>query len=88
MSGYPLASVTGWVASRLLPLITGLDLDQAEVASVYAAFPGPLFISHGAGDQIVPLAPSQALAEERTGPTVTLWTEAPHLCSYAENPAA
>jgi pimeloyl-ACP methyl ester carboxylesterase len=88
MSGYPLASATGWIASRLLPRITGLDLDEAEVAAVYAAFPDPLFIAHGAGDQIVPLAPSQALAEERTGPTVTLWTDAPHLGSFAEDPAA
>lgn len=85
---YPLAGATAWIASRLLPRITGLDLDQAEVASVYADFPGPLFIAHGAGDQIVPLAPSQALAETRTGPTVMLWTEAPHLGSYAEDPAA
>jgi pimeloyl-ACP methyl ester carboxylesterase len=85
---YPLAGATAWIAGRLLPGITGLDLGRAEVASVYADFPGPLFIAHGSGDQIVPLAPSQALAETRTGPTVTLWTEAPHLGSYAEDPAA
>lgn len=88
MSGYPLAGATAWIASQLLPWITGLELDEAEVAAVYAAFPGPLFIAHGAGDQIVPLAPSEALAEDRSGPTVTLWTEAAHLGSYAEDPAA
>jgi uncharacterized protein len=88
VSGYPLARASGWVASRLLPGITGLDLDEAEVATVYKAFPGPLFIAHGAGDLIVPLAPSQALAQARSVPTVTLWTDAAHLGSYAEDPAA
>jgi alpha/beta superfamily hydrolase len=88
ISGYPLAGATAWVASRLLPRITGLPLDEAEVAAVYEAFPGPLFIAHGSGDRIVPLAPSQALAEARDAPTTTLWTGADHLGSYAEDPAA
>ena len=88
MSGYPFAGLTAWVAGRVLPWMTGVPLDQAEVTAVYEAFPGPLFIAHGAGDQIVPLAPSQALAEARSAPTATLWTGSDHLASYAEDPAA
>jgi alpha-beta hydrolase superfamily lysophospholipase len=88
ISGYPLAGASAWVASRILPQITGLPLDAAEVASTFTAFPGPLFIAHGAADRIVPLAPSQALALARSAPTATLWTNADHLGSYAEDPAA
>jgi pimeloyl-ACP methyl ester carboxylesterase len=87
-SGYPLSDATAWVADRFLPGITGLPLGEAEVAKVYAAFAGPLFIAHGAGDRIVPIAPSQDLAAARTAPTATLWTAADHLGSYAEDPAA
>jgi uncharacterized protein len=85
---YPLAGATAWIADQLLPRITGLPLDQAEVAGVYAAFPGPVFIAHGSGDQIVPIGPSQDLAEARSAPTATLWTNADHLGSFAEDPAA
>jgi uncharacterized protein len=88
VSGYPLPGATAWVAGRILPRITNLPLDQAEVAGVFAAFEGPLFIAHGAGDLIVPIAPSQALAEARSAPTTTLWTGADHLGSHAEDPAA
>lgn len=88
MVNYPLSAPTAWVAGLILPRTTGLPLDEAEVASVYEAFPGPLFIAHGAADSTVPLAPSQALAGARSAPTATLWTIADHLGSYAEDPAA
>jgi uncharacterized protein len=88
ISGYPLAGATAWVAGRLLPRITGLPLDDAEVAAVFAAFAGPVFIAHGSGDRIVPIAPSQAMANARGAPTAAHWTNADHLGSYAEDPAA
>lgn len=84
----PLSGALAWTAAKLLPWLTGLDLDRAEVVDVYAAFPGPLFVAHGAGDRIVPDGPSVALATARTAPTVTLWTKADHLGSFAEDPAA
>jgi uncharacterized protein len=84
----PFAGLTGAVAVRVAPRLTGLPLAKAEVAEVYAAFPGPLFLAHGAGDRLVPLPPSQAMAAGRTAPTTTLWTGADHLGSYAEDPAA
>lgn len=84
----PLSGVLAWTARQILPYLSKLPLGQAEVAATYAAFPGPMFLAHGAADRIVPIGPSQALAQARTAQTVTLWTGADHLGSYAENPAS
>jgi uncharacterized protein len=86
--GKPLPGIVAWTAKRILPFKNNLPLSQAEVAATYQAFPGPVFIAHGSADRIVPIGPSQALAESRSTPTVTLWTEADHLGSYAADPAA
>lgn len=87
-SGKPLPGLIAWTAKQILPFNTPLPLAQAEVAATYAAFPGPLFLAHGSADRIVPIGPSQALAATRAAPTVTLWTGADHLGSYAEDPQA
>lgn len=86
--GKPLPKVLAWTAKQVLPFKTSLPLDQAEVADAYATFAGPLFIAHGSADRIVPIAPSQALAAGRSATTLTLWTGADHLGSYAEDAAA
>ena len=83
----PLADAIGGSAAQWLALRGPVDLRQARVADIYTGFPGPLFIAHGAGDRIVPLAPSQSLAAARTQPTVTLFTQADHLQSWHEDPA-
>ena len=88
VNGYPLAGPTALIAGFILPLTTGLPLNDAEVAAVFQAFPGPVFIAHGTADKIVPFAPSQALANARSAPTATLWTDADHLGSYPADPAA
>jgi uncharacterized protein len=87
-SGKPMPEVTAFLARQIVPLQTGLDLASAEVSPAFQAFSGPLFIAHGAGDRLVPAAPSAALAAARTAPTVPLWTKSDHLGSYAEDPAA
>jgi uncharacterized protein len=87
-SGKPLPGVTAWAATRIMPRMIDLPLGKAEVLPVFAAFAGPVFIAHGAGDRLVPLGPSQALAVTRSGKTVTLWTGADHRGSHAEDPAA
>jgi uncharacterized protein len=84
----PLSGLVSQAAALILPQMTGLDLGSAEVSGTFATFPGPLFIAHGAGDRIVPVAPSQALAAARADTTVMLWTGADHLGSYAEDPDA
>ncbi len=86
--GKPLPRVIAWTAKQILPFKNDLPLTQAEVAATFQAFPGPLFIAHGSADRIVPIGPSQALVESRSAPTVTLWTGADHLGSYAADPAA
>jgi hypothetical protein len=86
--GKPLPGAVGWAAGQILPRLSDLPLDQAEVMDIFAAYPGPLFIAHGAGDRIVPIQPSQDLAASRPTPTTSLWTGADHLGSYAEDPAA
>ena len=87
-AGKPFPAATAWAAGLILPRLSRLPLDQAEVAAVFAAFPGPLFIAHGSADRIVPIGPSQTLAAARSGRTVALWTGADHLGSYAGDPAA
>jgi pimeloyl-ACP methyl ester carboxylesterase len=87
--GYPLPGAMAWAAGLILPQLTDLPLTEAEVAPVFAAFPGPLFIAHGSGDRIVPLTTSEELAAARpSDSTQVLWTEADHLGSYAADPAA
>lgn len=86
--GKPLPQLVAWTARRILPFQTSLPLARGEVAAAFQAFPGPLFIAHGSADRIVPTGPSQTLAAARTAATVTLWTGADHLGSYAEDPAA
>ena len=88
LSGNPLPGPMAWAATLILPGMTGLDLTRAEVGATYAAFPGPLFLAHGTGDRITPIGPAETLAASRVAPTVTLWTAADHLGSYAENPTA
>jgi alpha-beta hydrolase superfamily lysophospholipase len=84
----PLPGIVAWTAKQILPFKTPLPLSEAEVAATYAAFPVPLFLAHGSADRIVPIGPSQALAEARTAPTATVWTGADHLGSYNEDPTA
>ena len=84
----PMRPLIAWTAKQIIPFKAPVPIAEAEVAATYAAFPGPLFLAHGTADRIVPIGPSQALAEVRTAPTVTLWTGADHLGSYAEDAAA
>ncbi|MES2816223.1 MAG: alpha/beta fold hydrolase [Pseudomonadota bacterium] len=86
--GKPLPGVIAATARQILPYKTPLPLAEAEVAASFQTFSGPLFLAHGSADRIVPQGPSQALADTRSAPTVTLWTGADHLGSYAEDPAA
>ena len=86
--GKPLPGLMARAAGLMLPVLSDLPLDRAEVSATLATFPGPLFIAHGAGDRIVPIGPSQELAALRNGATASHWTEADHLGSYAQDPAA
>jgi pimeloyl-ACP methyl ester carboxylesterase len=72
----------------LRPVGHGCCTSNLSLSSIYASFPGPLLIAHGSGDRIVPIAPAQAMAAARNGPTTTLWTGANHQGSHPEDPDA
>lgn len=74
---------TIWLASKRYPF----DLSQAMVTDAISEYGGPLFLSHGAGDRIVPVATSDRLLRRRAGPTEYLRTGADHIGSWKENPA-
>ena len=86
--GKPLPRLTAWTAKQILHFKTPLPLTEADVTAPLTSFPGPMLLVQGSTDRIVPIGPSQALAAARIAPTVTLWTGADHLGSYAENPQA
>jgi hypothetical protein len=85
--GVPLAEVSAWVGMRLRSLHYPIDLREAVVMDPLARFAGPLFLSHGAADRIVPVASSDRLVEMRDFPTEYLRTGADHIQSWRENPA-
>lgn len=72
-----------FVAAKKMPF----DLRKADVTGEFAAFAGPMFISHGEADRIVPVALSDRLAERRNAPTEYLRTRADHILSWKEDPA-
>lgn len=71
------------VAATQMPF----DLRKADVLTTIADFEGPVFISHGSADQIVPVSSSDELVAQRSAATVYLRTEANHILSWKEDPA-
>jgi fermentation-respiration switch protein FrsA (DUF1100 family) len=60
-------------------------LGEADVRPELEAFAGPLFLSHGAADSIVPVAGSDSLLSGRVAVTDYLRTRADHIQSWAED---
>jgi uncharacterized protein len=85
-AGAPLPAILAPAGMRLFAFRNGLSIADADVRDAIAEFEGPVFLSHGAGDQIVPVATSDALAERRAGRITYLRTEANHILSWKENP--
>jgi uncharacterized protein len=81
-AGAPLPQVLAPVGMRLFALKNGLDIADADVANTISAFEGPVFISHGAADRIVPIALSDAVVSRRAGLTEYLRTDADHILSW------
>lgn len=83
----PLASVlaTGgvWLSGMTLPI----KMSAASVSDVIADYAGPVFLSHGETDRVVPIASSDALVTRRLGVTEYLRTRADHIQSWQEDPA-
>lgn len=85
--GLPFASVLTnvgmWLSSMTLPV----DFGNADVTEEMANYTGPLFLSHGNGDHIVPVSGSDALVIRRSSVTDYLRTGADHILSWKEDPA-
>lgn len=80
--GLPMPDTVARVALVWQALLGRTDMRGAEVEAVLAAYPGPLFIAHGSGDAIVPLAIARDLVAARAGETIFVETDAPHLGSW------
>lgn len=86
--GAPLPGVLAPVAIWLSSLRHSTQLGYAVVVAALAEFAGPLFLSHGAADRIVPVSTSDDVVARRLDSTVYLRTQADHIQSYRAGPAA
>lgn len=84
----PAPGAVGRAALWWLDALGPDPLRAARVTGVLAGFDGPLFLAHGAGDRIVPVASSDALLAARPGVTHHLRTDADHLQSWHAAPDA
>jgi uncharacterized protein len=83
---FPLPSALTSVALWFDGLAAPVRLGDAVTVDEFARFPGPLFLSHGFSDRVVPIGSSDRLVSERTGTTAYLRTAADHIQSWKENP--
>jgi uncharacterized protein len=82
----PFARELAIASLALFDFTRGSTLSDADTRAELARFPGPLFLSHGSADVLVPVAISDELVPQRQGPTTYLRTGANHLLSYKEDP--
>lgn len=85
--GLPLSPVLTDAGLLLSSFSMPFRLVDADVRPELEAFAGPLFLSHGAADSIVPVAGSDGLLSGRAAVTDYLRTRADHIRSWDENPA-
>ncbi|MFZ5672048.1 MAG: alpha/beta hydrolase [Pseudomonadota bacterium] len=83
--GFPLPAAIEPVVHSFLALQLTVPLTDANSVAAVAAFPGPLFIAHGAGDRLVPMSISDAVFSTRHGPTTFIRTDAGHLQSWHQD---
>jgi uncharacterized protein len=62
-------------------------LSEADVTPELAAFPGPIFLSHGFADTVVPVGNSDVLVSRRAAVTDYLRTDAGHIQSWQVDPS-
>lgn len=86
--GIPFAGIIARGGFVLFGQRTGVDLAQAYTIPEFIAFSGPLFLSHGANDRLVPVASSDHLVANRAHATEYLRTEADHILSFKADPQA
>lgn len=83
---FPIAPLVSNLGERFFAFQHGVNLRDARVLPVLAAFAGPIMLVHGSGDRIVPVTISEQLLEMRYGTTLFLRSHGDHLQTRAEDP--
>lgn len=83
----PLAPVLARGALWFSGLREPARLSKANVTDEFATFKGPLFVSHGFADSVVPIKSSDEMVSERGDITEYLRTGSDHIQSWKVNPA-
>ena len=86
--GIPLAPMLANIGVPLSGLTLPLKLGEADVRKELDTYAGPLFLSHGNTDRIVPVAGSDGVVATRPHLTTYLRTSADHIQSWHENPTS
>lgn len=84
----PAPGTVAWAALRFLDARGPDRLRDTDVVDAVAGFGGPLFLAHGSGDRVVPVAISERVLAERAAATHHLRTAADHLQSWHADPPA
>jgi uncharacterized protein len=87
-AGAPLPEVLAPIGMRLFEFRNNLAIAETNVSDVVSDFEGPVFVSHGSQDRIVPAAGTEAVVERRTGKTEYFRTDADHILSWKSQPVA
>ena len=82
----PFAPQLALASLHLFDFAHGSSLADADTRAELVRFPGPLFLSHGSADALVPIDISDELVPQRQNPTTYLRTGANHLLSYKADP--
>lgn len=82
----PASDIIAATALGLFTAIRKTPMAEADVTATVAAFPGPVYVAHGAGDTVVPIAVTDTMVAHRQGVTTYLRTRAGHLKSWHEDP--
>lgn len=83
----PLAPVLARVSLWFSGLFKPVQLSEAVTTAEFAAFDGPIFLSHGTADSVVPIESSDTLVSRRVHITEYLRTNSDHIQSWKVDPA-
>jgi uncharacterized protein len=83
--GLPLPSLLAGGALWFSGLALPVRLGDAATTAEFARFRGPIFLSHGSADRVVPIGSSDELVARRTAVTEYFRTTADHIQSWKED---
>ena len=83
----PLAPILARGALWFSGLAEPVQLADVVTTDEFAEFEGPIFLSHGFADSVVPIGSSDSLVAKREHVTEYLRTESDHIQSWKADPA-